>query len=136
MFHDKITTHFGGKAGPAGIRRAALAPDAISRVSAGRPARARPLHHAAPDEVPRIVRRWLRRHPQTPDELPADAVQASAGRSNDFRPCSDARAVRQICMLTMVIVQSSATAPNGGSGAVTTRARITESDSGGLVGGR
>ena len=84
MFHDKITPHAGGKAGPAGIRRTALAPDAISRVPAGRPARAR--LHAAPDEVPWIVRRWLRGHPQTPDELRAYAVQASAGRSNDFPP--------------------------------------------------
>ena len=49
-------------------------------------------HHAARDEVPWIVRRWLRGHPQTPDELRAYAVQASAGRSNGFRPCSDARA--------------------------------------------
>ena len=31
MFHDTITTHPGGRAGPAGIRRMALAPDAISR---------------------------------------------------------------------------------------------------------
>src|SRR5271156_6444027 len=33
MFHDKITTHAGGKVRPAGIRRTALAPDAISRGS-------------------------------------------------------------------------------------------------------
>jgi hypothetical protein len=49
-------------------------------------------HHAAPDEVPWIVRRWLRGRPQAPDELRTYAVQASAGRSNDSRPCSDARA--------------------------------------------
>jgi hypothetical protein len=33
---------------PAGIRRTALAPDAISRVPAGRPARARPLASCGP----------------------------------------------------------------------------------------
>jgi hypothetical protein len=49
-------------------------------------------HHAAPDEVPWIVRCWLRGYQQTPDELRADAVQVSAGRSKDSRPCSDARA--------------------------------------------
>jgi hypothetical protein len=86
MFHDMITTHAGGKAGPAGIRRTVLAPDAISRCQ--RTALHGPghWHHAAPDKVPWIVRRWLRGHPHTPDELRAYAVQASAGRSSDLPP--------------------------------------------------
>jgi hypothetical protein len=37
-------------------------------------------HYVAPDEVARIVRRWLQDHPQAPDELRAYAVDASAGR--------------------------------------------------------
>jgi hypothetical protein len=106
MFHDKITTHVGGKAGPAGIRRTALAPDAISRVPAGRPAQARPLASCGPDEVPWIVRRWLRGHPQTPDELRTYAVHASAGKSNDSRSCSDARADKTDLLPTAVNVQS------------------------------
>ena len=92
MFHDKITTHAGGKAGPAGIRRTALAPDAISRVPAGRPARARPLASCGPDEVPWIVRRWLRCHPQTQTSCaPMPSMPPPEGPMT-FRPCSDARA--------------------------------------------
>jgi hypothetical protein len=34
---------------------------------------------SAPEEVSRIVRRWLQDHPQAPDELRDYAVQASAG---------------------------------------------------------
>jgi hypothetical protein len=37
-------------------------------------------HYAVPDEVSRIVGRWLRDHPRAPDELRDYAVQASAGR--------------------------------------------------------
>jgi hypothetical protein len=36
-------------------------------------------HSAAPDEVSRIVGRWLQGHPQAPDKLRHYAVQASAG---------------------------------------------------------
>ena len=36
-------------------------------------------YSAAPDQVPEIIHRWLRRHPQAPDELRAYAVQASTG---------------------------------------------------------
>ena len=57
MVHDKITTHAGGKAGPAGIPRTALprAPSAAcQRAALHGPGH---WHHAAPDEVPWIVRR-------------------------------------------------------------------------------
>ena len=37
-------------------------------------------HYAAPDEVARIVGRWLQNYPHAPDGLRAYAVQASAGR--------------------------------------------------------
>jgi hypothetical protein len=92
MFHDKITTPADGKAGPAGIRRTALAPDAISRVPAGRPARARPLESCGPGRGPPDRPTLAAGPPADPDELRAYAVQASAGRSNDSRSYSDARA--------------------------------------------
>ena len=86
MFHDKTTTHASGKAGPAGIRRTVPAPDAISRCQRAALHEPGHWHHAAPDEVPRIVRRWLQGHPQTPDELRAYAAQAPAGRTSDLPP--------------------------------------------------
>ncbi len=45
----------------AGIRRTALAPDAISRVAAGRPARARPLASCGPGDRPKLSYRTERR---------------------------------------------------------------------------
>ena len=92
MFHDKITTHAGGKAGPVGIRRTALAPDAISSVPAGRPARARPLASCGPDEVPWIVRRCLRGHPQTQTRCAPMPSRPPPEGPMTFRPCSDAYA--------------------------------------------
>jgi hypothetical protein len=83
MVHDKITTHAGGKAGACGrspARRLPRAPSAACQRAAAALHGPGRWHHAAPDEVPWIVRRWLRGHPQAPDELRAYAVQASAGR--------------------------------------------------------
>jgi len=82
MFHDKITTHAGGKAGPVGIRRTALAPDAISSVPAGRPARARPMASCGPGRGSLDRPTLSAGPPADPDEVRAYAVQASAGRSN------------------------------------------------------
>jgi hypothetical protein len=92
MFHDKITTHAGGKAGPAGMRRTALAPDAISRVPAAALHGPGHWHHAAPDEVPWIVRRWLRGHPQTQTSCVPMPSRPPPEGPMTFRPCPDARA--------------------------------------------
>jgi hypothetical protein len=71
-------------------------------------------HHAAPDEVPWIVRRWLQGHPQTPDELRAHAAQA-AGRSSDLPPYSDARADEIVLPSRSQQQAISGPPPNGGS---------------------
>jgi hypothetical protein len=106
MFHDKITTHAGGKAGPAGMRRTALAPDAISRVPAAALHGPGHWHHAAPDEVPWIVRRWLRGHPQTQTSCVPMPSRPPPEGPMTFRPAQMPAQIRQICMLTTVIVQS------------------------------
>jgi hypothetical protein len=49
-------------------------------------------HHAAPDEVPWIVRRWLRDHPQTQTSCAPMPSRPQPEGPMTFRPCSDARA--------------------------------------------
>jgi hypothetical protein len=49
-------------------------------------------HHAAPDEVPWIVRRWLRGHPQTQTSCAPMPSRPPPEGPMTFRPCSDARA--------------------------------------------